>query len=214
MRTTNSRSFCAAEVGENQGALLHSIQQSCSGFWWNIGSAIDNLGRAFTDCPVTRLKEDGKDHICGKHPFLDYCYNRRTQFIHSRIVPVGIDGGMPFFHFQFLGTDWPHLENVPKYADWDAQFTRQQLLDDFYVKTWDELLRHLANAWWYLDHSLKEWDQDRPQPRGVEAIETTHFDRAPPTVQMGNSGYVPPSNIVLPDPPPRTVTPRIPPSGT
>jgi len=154
------RSCCEAEIDMHDGDTLHVLQEACSGFWWNLGSAVDNLGLALTDAPVTPRKDKGKEYFTLKYPQLNYVYDRRTQFIHSRIVPLTVDGGMVCFHGEHLSASRPEL--VAKYTDWDGAYTRQELAQDFYVQTWRSFLTEMGNAWWHLHSLLQTHDKDRP----------------------------------------------------
>jgi hypothetical protein len=57
-------------------------------FWEHIGSAIDNLALCFLDSQPAIFKEDAREELMRKYDNIAYAYNRRTQFIHSRIVPA------------------------------------------------------------------------------------------------------------------------------
>jgi hypothetical protein len=131
-----------------------------------MGSAVDNLGHALTDAPVGLCKKDGKDYLVKKYTQLGYVYDRRTQFIHSRIVPLIVDGGMATVYKELLAASLPELS--PKYTDWDKKYTRQELLQDFYNETWQSFLKELGDAWWYLRSRLQEADKNCPLLTSVQ----------------------------------------------
>jgi hypothetical protein len=76
--------------GNTDPGLLLKVHDAVAGFWEHIGSAIDNLALCFEDAPCISMREgDGRKHIQQRYPVLGQDYNRRTQFIHSRLIPKG-----------------------------------------------------------------------------------------------------------------------------
>jgi hypothetical protein len=158
---TDLRNLCAAEVVPHDGSTLLAIQEACSGFWWNLGSAVDNLGHALDDVPGIPLGKSGKDFLDAKYPQLGYVYDRRTQVVHSRMVPLFVDDGMVCFNAEFLSASRPEL--VPKVTDWKATYTGQELVHDFYVRVWQTFLQEATSAWWHLHSLLQAADRDPPE---------------------------------------------------
>lgn len=152
---TGLRDLYACDNQGVDGHLLHLIHRACSSLWWNLGSAIDNLGKVLEDAPPIKL-EGGKSYLTERYQPLKYAYDRRTQAIHSRLIPIGVDGGLPtFFSDHMLAA---------KYTDWTSKFSQQEVVQDFYEKAWSEFLPAMGNAWWHVFSMMQERDVDRPDP--------------------------------------------------
>jgi hypothetical protein len=156
------RIVCDQEMPQDPGDTLLEIQCLTAAYWWNVGSAIDNLGAAFADAPCTELKKGtGGKMIKKDYPDVATAYDRRTQFIHSRIVPIGVDGGMPYFHFKYLESEIENAPDLPKYTDWTMEYRgRRELVDDFYNEHWRTFLPTMSAIWYRLANWLRDEDRD------------------------------------------------------
>lgn len=159
------RDACVDEADSMDATLLLQIQDFTASFWWNIGSAIDNFAHCLAEFPFEQYKAMGKEYFCADERFKDfiYFYDRRTQFIHNRLVPVGIDQGMVVFNFHHLDSEDGEAGNVPKFTDWDQPLKRKELIVDFYERKWDVLLKALSGAWLHMSHLLLQVDVNRPK---------------------------------------------------
>lgn len=172
----NVRGLCPIDDRCIDGHLLHELHRMCSSFWWNLGSAIDNLGKALEDAPPIKEK-DGKAYLATRYPQLSYAYDRRTQVIHSRLIPIGVDGGIPFFFLEHVG--------AAKYTDWNVNVTQQTILQDFYEDFWCKFLAELTNVWWHVFSLMQTRDVNRPNLQMV----------TPETVHCGSGSGVPRSYV-------------------
>ncbi len=193
---------CEVELTADIGARLLEIHELTASYWWNIGAAIDTLGSAFSDAPCTKLKKgSGSKWLKINFPDLATSYDRRTQFIHSRIVPISVDGGMPVFCFQQLKSDENDGGDQPKYTPWDVQFAgRHELVGDFYDTHWPKFLSAARDAWFHLQRWLRDTDNDIPATRGGLAVEVGLADNPsipsniqfqPPGTGYGSGGFAP-----------------------
>jgi hypothetical protein len=152
-----------------EGKQLLEIQAYTSAFWWFLGAVVDNLGQAIENFPgmdLSSIAEDeknefqakGKKYICSKFSELGFMYDRRTQHIHSRVIPIGAIGGHPYFDTRYL--DGPRRENLPKYTDWQGAYNDPQDLPGEYDNQWREKLKALTNAWnhmrWLFAETIKK----------------------------------------------------------
>ena len=131
-------------------SLLLEVHATCAAFWENLGSAVDNFFRAWADAKkALNLKvkpREGEENepTSGKtvsdltYPKLNHAYARRTQFIHSRLVPKRLEDGMIVFnlrHYDDEKTVWlPETEEI-------------ESIDTQVAKDWNEVLNELGSAW-------------------------------------------------------------------
>ena len=198
---------CAESTPEDDGALLLKLQASTAAFWWSLGATVDNLGKALEEFPGSPLKERdaGVRHLSNEIEYVRYLYGRRTQLIHSRIIPIGTVKGYPVSDSRYL--DGPHRMALPGETNWKRDFNSPQDLDRFYDDRWKEALKELASAWWKVKSSL---DGIKPPKRSATPVEgdkliAEYFGRvqkpAPPVTTVYASGYVPPPRPLYPDGP-------------
>ncbi len=146
-------------------ALLLQVHATCAAFWENLGSAVDNFAHVWDDARRILLgnaKNPGvtegdepfsfKAISPEKYPMLNYAYDRRTQFIHSALVPSRFEDGMVVFnlrHYDSERTDWlPETEVV-------------ESVDDKVTKDWAAVLQELGQAWERLFSWLQSKDEGR-----------------------------------------------------
>jgi|GEM_PF-3218369 len=200
------KSVCESEFTYEDGEKFLDLHSYAAAFWWNIGSAIDNLGAAFSDAPCTNLKKGcGSRWLRDEYPKLSEGYDRRTQFVHSRVVPIKLNGGMPVFGFRFLGRDLEDNDSLPKYTDWEMEYQgRDKLIEDFYDDSWLDIRSEFSAAWQHLNRWLKDTDLDRPK-----------FDEAITPPENSSAGYS--GGTFNPQQPRSSISgvqiPRNPPSG-
>jgi hypothetical protein len=159
-------------------ALLLHVHATCAAFWENLGSAIDNFAHVWDDARRILLGNaknpgttEGDEPIAFKgisadrYPLLNYAYDRRTQFIHSALVPKRFVDGMVVFnlrHYDDKATDWlPETEVIEAV---DAQI----------VKEWEAVLKELGLAWERLFSWLQSKDKKRPEAK-VEQLRAEAF---------------------------------------
>jgi hypothetical protein len=206
---------CCHEFGDGNRSLepLLGVHDAVAGFWEHIGSAIDNLALCFKDAPCLALGErEGSKYLQKRYAFLDHCYDRRTQLIHSRLIPKGLDGGICYFNVRLLER---------KSSDWREQFERREIVEDHYTDHWHRFLGEIGDAWEHLRNWLRNEDKGRPV---FEALQAPDFDpdkqsriltnswghgEAPSTIRMTDPRDVIRTEEVKPFP-----FPDVPPSGT
>lgn len=158
---------------EGDYAVLLDIHAACAAFWENLGSTIDNLRCAFFEA----MRVVGDKSIdwkrgkvcaeCGQSlepqfktkagplrasdlPALYRAYQRRTQFIHSRLVTKVVDSGRVFF-------------NAMDYSDentkWPAEEVKPARLEEVLEQGWTEVLQELSSEWWTLHSWLQKHDK-------------------------------------------------------
>jgi hypothetical protein len=203
----------AVAEGEQSPAVLLDAHDAFACFWEHIGSAIDNLALCFQDAPCIR-EANGSKYIQKRYQFLDYCYDRRTQFIHSRLIPKGIDGGILYFNLRLLDR---------KDTEWRPQFEQQEIVEDHYRIQWKRFMAEMGDAWEHLRNWLRNEDKHRPVVKEVQMPASFDPD-AYARMVTENWGHVDaPSTIKIAAPrdaiktqevKPINVFPDIPPSGT
>jgi hypothetical protein len=147
--------LCEAEEG-NIGRILLDIHREWASFWEHIGSTIDNLGLAFQDSMPPIIKGVGREELMRKYPNIAYAYNRRTQFIHSRIVPAKVENNLVQFRARI--TDRRDRLNEPKFSAWDQPYDSDYVLGDILESEWDIFIKVMTDAWWWLRNELMEKD--------------------------------------------------------
>ncbi len=145
--------LCSQAGNEEDGTLLLKLQSSSAAFWWAIGAVVDNLGHALKWFPKSTF-ENGTDDLLRLRPGCKYLYNRRTQLIHSRVVPIGIDTGYAVFDDAYL--DGKHREALPASTDWKSEFKNRKDLGEFYDAKWQEAKTELAGTWHFLQEKTAE----------------------------------------------------------
>jgi hypothetical protein len=148
--------ICALSLhaGESDdGALLLKLQSATTAFWWSLGTVVDNLGHSLKYFPGSTFI-NGTDDLVKIRPGCKYFYNRRTQLIHSRVVPIGIDTGYAVFDDGYL--DGKHREALPASTEWKAEFENWKDLGEFYGAIWNEAKAELAGAWHFLSEKTRE----------------------------------------------------------
>lgn len=146
-----------AKCGTLDAINLLDAHEAFSGYWQNLGSAIDNLGRCFDDAPCLNGKHGaGLTSIQGNYQALSTAFDRRTQLIHYPLVPLGYDdGAIVFNQCQFEAgiqkTNW----RIAKYsAEW---------ADEFHEQEWLPILSELGAVWSDLRNRLRTNDTHKPQ---------------------------------------------------
>lgn len=194
---TNILNTCLDVYG---GKQLLELQANTSGFWWSLGCAVDNLGETLSKFPGSTIG-DGKEYLCERVEHLDYIYNRRTQLIHSRIVPIGGQKNYALFDYQYLDAD--KRDQLPKTTQWKDTFATPKDLGQFYEDSWAEAIKELTNAWCHVRSVLAEIaTKSTPEPRISATSGKSIFDYlnsvpATPVIHMA-SGYGPLTYIRIP----------------
>ncbi len=214
--------MCQVEAEPYDGDFLLELHEKCDQFWRDMGSAIDNLGACFTWAPVVKEKEPGKDYLCGrdKTDVLRFIYDRRTQYIHSRVVPVGATAAGVTFRFEQIEGLTGNYANSPKSTDWEQVFTKERLLDDYCLAVWEKFRTSMSDAWWHLHARFRQGEPNPPKPayEVVSTVEITEIPVIGGRLEIPAPDWaVPPSTIKIDDPRKRPVVvrvdPTIPPSG-
>ncbi len=115
--------YAVAEVPKDQiGVFLLEVHREWASFWEHIGSAIDNLALACEDSDPPVIKENGREFLMRRDENIAYAYNRRTQFIHSRIVPANVTDNLVQFRIRIMERKHRRLE--PKESRWDLPYDK------------------------------------------------------------------------------------------
>ena len=152
-------------TADDVGKFLLDVHREWASFWENIGSAIDNLALAFQDSVPPVLKDDARDVLTGKYADIGYAYDRRTQFIHSRIVPAYSHDGLLTFRVRTEERKQRQLE--PKESNWGLPYDGELAIGDILPKEWDRFLLAMKDAWCWLVSELRSKDHGRT--KAVEA---------------------------------------------
>jgi hypothetical protein len=184
-------------AGDERVITLIKLHDLTAGFWEHIGACIDNLAACWTDAPPLRVKHAKEKIVAPDGGPLDWMYDRRSQFIHSRIVPKGVVDGIPFFNLR-------HFDK--KSTEWDSAYFKEELVEDAYPRWWGEFLGLIAGEWEKLRSRLRDRDTARFEVVRLD-IPDIDFNTLKPGDIRISGGPVPPSTILwnLPD---------VPPSGT
>jgi hypothetical protein len=185
--------LCALAGDEDDGALLLKLQSRTAAFWWAIGAVVDNLGHALRSFPGSPFK-NGTDDLLFVRAGCKYLYNRRTQLIHSRVVPIGIDTGYAVFDDTYL--DGKHREALPASTDWKTEFKNRKDLGEFYDAKWREAKTELASTWHFLQEKTVETASRTTQEyraysfeaRSSPVVVTAATSACPPMIAPGPSG--------------------------
>ncbi|MEW4490898.1 hypothetical protein AB1L42_22645 [Thalassoglobus sp. JC818] len=182
-------------TGPALAELLLDAHLASATFWESLGSCIDNLALAFEDADlITTLVDDedieqegkaGRKQIKIKYPLLGDVYDRRTQFIHSRLVPQKVSDGALTFNVRLLQT---------KETNWPTQHgVEEEFVQDFHTAFWHDCLAELGDAWKHLQNWLKNVKDGQPTPR--IQFEPIPVVIVPPEQIEIPDGSTPPSNI-------------------
>jgi hypothetical protein len=116
--------LCKRGGSEDDGTLLLGLHAATSGFWWSLGSLVDNLGQAIEQFPgstIEKGRDGGANLLKTEKPFLKYLYQRQTQLIHPRVVPIEVDTGYAVFDYGYL-EDKKRREELPPATEWKTEF--------------------------------------------------------------------------------------------
>lgn len=184
------------ELNPDDYAKLLRLHSACAAMWENLGSAIDNFWRAkfeaaklfeinveedLKKCPTcdrplaNQYKTTGGRLNDSENPSLYHAYQRRTQFIHSRIVPTQIHEGMVLLnclHFKDERTQWP------------ADAVKPEQLDHIVTNDWASILAEFGSEWGKLLALLqdkdpgpaKEWSSGSTCFQSVSSPDGSAFD--------------------------------------
>lgn len=190
------------EGGDNRAEQLLDLHDATASFWEHIGSAIDNLGMCYKDAPGIRTRKLHRDLVAPEGSWLGWAYDRRTQFIHSRIVPKGLWGNETVI-FNIRAFD-------AKEGIWAPKEEREEVVSEYYEQTWQQFLYEIGGQWRAL------WgEMQRRHPKiEVKTLEFSDIDLSrlkPGDIQL-TDGPSPISTTKVDDEHP--FGPWIPPSGT
>ncbi len=181
-----------------EGKQLLELQAYTAAFWWSLGAVVDNLGQAIEKFPGVDLsaiaddvnhavQSSGKNYICGRVPSLGFLYDRRTQHIHSRVIPIGSIGDHPYFDKRYV--DGTRRENLAKDTRWQEVYKDPHDLAKVYDERWQEALKEIMNAWCHIRCLFAEVAKKRlSQPKPTRALQ---FSLPVPTVTNMSSAFNP-----------------------
>lgn len=171
-------------------ALLE-VHAVCAAFWENVGAAIDNFAHSWDDARrllVGNAKSrgaQGDEPISGKtishskYPSLSKAFARRTQYIHSRLVPKFLEGGKAQFNLR-------HYDD--ERTVWLPETTELRVLDVEIEARWSEVLAELGGAWLKLAVWMRSRDMDRPGGTVAGGASDTPISASGRTVIVGATG--------------------------
>ena len=136
------------------------------------------------DAPCLDVKEPHK-YVQKNFGIIDEAYDRRTQFIHSRLVPMGSDDGLLFFNEE-------HLKK--KNTEWTEQLVRPAYAADYYGSAWANILSDLGNLWSKLQQWLRDVDNG---PFKFQSTQTPSRKKKTLKLLKRPSGFQPPSTTTL-----------------
>jgi hypothetical protein len=183
-----------------EGTQLLEIQAYTSAFWWSLGAVVDNLGQAIENFPgmdLSSIADDeekefqakGKKYICAQVPDLGFSYDRRTQHIHSRTIPIGAIDGHPYFDTRYL--DGPHKDNLPKDTRWKEDYNNVGDLAKFYDDQWQGKLKSMITAWCHMRCLFADIaKQEKPKGRR-SFFDKLKFNSAPTSAIPAQTIYAP-----------------------
>lgn len=167
--------LCEKPIDDGDYATLLDVHSALTTFWENIGATIDNLLDAKTcakralghkipkrkdqpenteDCKCKTEHKVGRTISSATEEKLAYAFQRRTQYIHSILVPKTIRDGEIVFDLQ-------HYKD--EVTDWSNQSKDIDDLTSRISKDWEEILSCLSNNWNELYSWLQKHDQGRPK---------------------------------------------------
>ncbi len=141
--------------GDNSAKLLLDAHLATATFWENLGSCVDNLSLSLEKAPYVEFDvkgeeqegKKGRDDLKKDYPALSEAYDRRTQFIHSRLVPQAIDEGALILNVKLFlskNTEWPSKNGV-----------EQDFVETVHSNFWNEFNTELHSAWNHLYNWMK-----------------------------------------------------------
>jgi hypothetical protein len=142
---------------EDLGRILLDVHREWASFWEHIGSSVDNLALAFQDSVPPIIKGDGREVLMRKYEGVAYAYNRRTQFIHSRIVPAMVKDDMVQFRARITERREPRIE--PKESRWDLPYDSEHVLGDILEAEWNKFITVMTDVWSWLRTELGDRDE-------------------------------------------------------
>ncbi len=155
------------------GTRMLQIHREVAVFWEQIGSAIENLEDCWTEAGLDAPARNGA---------LENGYDRRTQFIHYRIVPLtsGMEPEVDLSYFDSKQTVWKRHTGKP---EWITRWLEGE---------WVKIIAQLIDAWSRLrsDLSIR-----KPQP--TQRIELTgeQVSGVPFAPPSGTEDFLPPSGV-------------------
>jgi len=189
------------EGGDESAMILLDVHASAAAFWEHIGSAIDNLSMCWLDAPGMDMKFEKdqrvevrvKNLIAPEESWLDWAFDRRSQFIHSRIVPKQLNEYKELvFNFRYFDR---------KTGSWPAESTEEKVAKEYYTNQWRIFQHEIAASW----NTLYSRMRGRIAiSTAVKPLESYNIDwtRIKPGDVKFTDGHVPPSTTTF-----------IPPSG-
>ena len=147
------------------------------------------------DAPSLRVARAKEKEVAPDGSRLDWMYDRRSQFIHSRIVPKGVIDGIPYFNFRLFDN---------KNTNWSSKYESEALVETKYPELWREFLTLIGEQWETLRSRLRAREEIKIQELKIPNIDFSNL--RPQDIRI-TGGPVPPSAILW-------NFPTIPPSGT
>ena len=84
---------------------------------------------------------------------------RRSQFIHSRVVPTTTFEGAAVS--RIIKSETYHRQLEPKNSCWDVEYDGEIFLADTFPKEWERFLTAVSRAWWHLREQVDQADTNR-----------------------------------------------------
>jgi hypothetical protein len=138
----------AIEGGQDSAEFLLDAHAETASFWEHIGSVIDNLGMCYIDAGIRVDTTDGKVIVAPHDSWLDWAYDRRSQFVHSRIVPKGVfDNDTVYFNLRYFDS---------KNGPWPPKYDAERVVSEYYKTVWKDFLTHIGNEWFTLYTRMQE----------------------------------------------------------
>jgi hypothetical protein len=171
-------------IKEGAYARLLEIHSSCAAFWENLGASIDNFFEAKREAtkllfPKAEILQGHRGRTVSevRNPKLYYAFGRRSQFIHSILVPVKLEDGMVTFnlvHYDDENTNW-HVDREV-----------MQNIDSQIENDWASVLVEFGNEWAGFSSWLDE--NDPPEMKlNVKIDNLRGFEEPPPPSGTGQS---------------------------
>lgn len=141
---------------------------------------------AWTDAPPLQVANAKEKVVAPDGSPLDWFYDRRSQFIHSRLVPKGVWDGVPVFNIRLF---------EDKSTNWNSKYVTEALVEDEYPNLWKDFLGRVGEVWETLLSRLRS--RDRVDVK-IQKVEIPYIDLKslkPGDIQI-SPGPVPPSSIL------------------
>ncbi len=185
--------------GQRDADLLIDAHATTASFWESLGSCIDNLALAHEDMRLIDqlgAEEDekvegsgGRKHLKLKYPTIREAYDRRTQFIHSRLVPQKVEDGALGFNVRLLQTKETH---------WPARHgIEEEFVEEFHNEFWSDFLVELGNAW----GGFYSWLRNKygaPADASPILLPKADWSQLKPGDIQITGGPIPPSSVGMP----------------